>query len=90
MKKIFLIVFIAVFGVTFSTNAQEIYTGCLNIWKSTTGGTAFTKINNWNQPTSNQYTHADIHYLGYHGNKLYCGSDRGVYVSAHNAGNFTN
>ncbi|MFB9097855.1 MULTISPECIES: T9SS type A sorting domain-containing protein [Flavobacterium] len=71
------------------TNAQVVYTGCLNLWKSTTGGGAFTKINDWNQPTTNQYTHADIHYLGFHGNKLFCGSDGGVYVSTDNAASFT-
>ncbi|WP_445722304.1 T9SS type A sorting domain-containing protein [Flavobacterium sp.] len=71
------------------TNPQVVYTGCLNLWKSTTGGGAFTKINNWNQPTANQYTHADIHYLGFHGNKLFCGSDGGVYVSSNNATSFT-
>ena len=63
------------------TNAQEIYVGCLNVWKSTSGGQTFTKLNNWNQPTFPSYTHADIHYLGFYGNKLYCGSDGGVYVS---------
>lgn len=72
-----------------TTNAEEVYTGCLNVWKSTTGGTVFTKINYWDQPSSSQYTHADIHYLGFHGNKLFCGSDGGVYVSSNNATSFT-
>lgn len=71
------------------TNANEIYTGCLNIWKSTNGGANFTKINNWSDPTGPTYTHADIHYLRFYGNKLYCGSDGGVYVSENNATSFT-
>ncbi|MES2748741.1 MAG: T9SS type A sorting domain-containing protein [Bacteroidota bacterium] len=71
------------------TNANEIYTGCMNIWKSTNGGTNFTKLNNWNAPTSQAYTHADIHYLRFFGNKLYCGSDGGVYVSENNGTTFT-
>lgn len=64
-----------------NTNAEEVYTGCLNVWKSTNGGVNFTKINSWSQPFQASYTHADIHYLGFHGSKLYCGSDGGIYVS---------
>ena len=72
-----------------TSNANEIYTGCLNVWKSTDGGVSVTKINYWNQPQSPAYTHADIHYLRYYGNKLYCGSDGGIYVSDNNAASFT-
>lgn len=72
-----------------STNAEEIYTGCLNVWKSTTGGTSATKINSWSNPTGPSYTHADIHYLGFHGNKLFAGTDGGIYVSDNNGANFT-
>jgi len=68
-----------------STDANVVFTGCLNIWKSTNGGTSFTKVNNWSSPTAATYTHADIHFLRYYGNKLYCGSDGGIYVSS-NAG----
>ncbi|MCW1146811.1 VPS10 domain-containing protein [Flavobacterium lacisediminis] len=71
------------------TNANEIYTGCLNVWKSTNGGAAVTKLNNWSSPTAPSYTHADIHYLGFHGNKLFCGSDGGIYVSDNGGTNFT-
>jgi len=72
-----------------STNADEIYTGCLNVWKSTNGGVTMSKINSWSSPTAPSYTHADIHYLGFHGNKLFCGSDGGIYVSQNNGINFT-
>lgn len=71
------------------TNADEIFTGCLNIWKSTNGGAAVTKVNNWNAPTAAAYTHADIHFLRYYGGKLYAGTDGGVYVSSNNGTNFT-
>lgn len=64
-----------------STNENEIYTGCLNIWKSTNGGINLTNVNSWSAPNSASYTHADIHFLKFYGNKLYCGSDGGVYVS---------
>ena len=70
------------------TNAEEVYTGCLNVWKSTNGGASSTKINNWSTYNAT-FTHADIHYLGFHGNKLYCGSDGGIYMSDNNAASFS-
>ncbi len=72
-----------------NTNKDEIYTGCLNVWKSTNGGVAFTKVNNWNAPSAPSYTHADIHYLGFYNGKLFCGSDGGVYRSTNGGTNFT-
>ncbi|BCY27932.1 T9SS type A sorting domain-containing protein [Flavobacterium okayamense] len=71
------------------TNAEEIFTGCLNVWKSSNGGTSFTKINNWSSPSAPSYTHADIHYLGFYGGNLYAGTDGGVYVSQNGGTNFT-
>ena len=72
-----------------TTNADEVYTGCLNVWRSLNGGTSFVRRNVWSNPTSLRYTHADIHFLRYFGNKLFCGSDGGVYVSADNSNSFT-
>ena len=71
------------------TNADEIYTGCLNVWKSTNGGTSVSKINNWSSPTAASYTHADIHFLRFYNGKLFCGSDGGVYRSINGGTNFT-
>ena len=70
-----------------STNAEEIYTGCLNVWKSSNGGTTVTRLNDWNT-YNNRFTHADIHYLGFFGNNFYCGSDGGIYLSQDNGGTF--
>lgn len=72
------------------TNAEVVFTGCLNVWKSSNGGTSFTKVNSWSSPSAAAYTHADIHFLRYYGDKLYCGSDGGIYVSADNGTNFSN
>ncbi len=72
-----------------TTNADEVYTGCLNVWKSTNGGATSTKINSWSEPFSAAYSHADIHFLRYYGDKLYCGSDGGIYVSEDGANSFT-
>lgn len=70
------------------TNADEIYTGCLNVWKSTNGGAAVTKINSWSSPTAASYTHADVHFLRFFGSNLYAGTDGGVYVSSNGGTNF--
>ena len=72
-----------------STDANVVFTGCLNIWKTTDGGTTFTKVNNWSSPAAATYTHADIHFLRYYGNKLYCGSDGGIYVSSNTGTSFS-
>ncbi len=70
------------------TNAEEIYTGCLNIWKSTNGGNNFSKINSWAAKTPS-YTHADIHILRFFNQTLFCGSDGGIYSSANGGASFT-
>ncbi len=69
------------------TNADEVYIGCLNIWKSVDGGNDFTKLNEWflNTPS---YTHADIHTLKFFNDQLFCGSDGGIYVSEDNGNSF--
>ena len=72
-----------------TTNEQEVYTGCLNIWKSTNGGVTSEKINSWSEPFAAAYSHADIHFLRYYGTKLFCGSDGGIYVSEDDAISFT-
>jgi hypothetical protein len=71
-----------------STNAEEIYTGCFNIWKSTNGGTSVTKLNSWSAPQSASYTHGDIHFLRFFGNKFYAGTDGGIYISSNGGTNF--
>ena len=73
-----------------STNAEELYVGCLNVWKSTNGGTAFTQLNNWSSPNTAAYTHADIHFLRDYNGVMYCGSDGGIYSSSDNGLSFTN
>lgn len=62
------------------TNADEIYVGVLNVWKSIDGGDDFTQLNQWFSNTPS-YTHADIHTLKFFGNRLFCGSDGGLFAS---------
>ncbi len=63
------------------TNANEIYTGCLNIWKSTDGGATVTRLNEWNVYNA-KFTHADIHFMQFKNGKLFSGTDGGIYASA--------
>ncbi len=69
------------------TNADEVYVGCLNIWKSSNGGDSFNRVNQWFN-NDQAYTHADIHTLKFFNGKLYCGSDGGIYVSENNGVSF--
>lgn len=65
-----------------TTNANVIYTGGINVWKSTDGGQNFNLKTHWYYPSSPYgYVHADIHNLQSIGNKLFCSSDGGVFTS---------
>jgi len=53
------------------TNKNEVYTGGINVWKSTNGGSSLTALSRWNWPTGSfEYVHADIHTLDFYGNTL--------------------
>lgn len=71
------------------TNENEFFTGVLNIWKSTDGGSTMTKVNNWSSPTQASYTHADIHLLRFYNGQLFAGTDGGFYKSTDGGSNFT-
>ncbi|MET1259100.1 thrombospondin type 3 repeat-containing protein [Flagellimonas sp. DF-77] len=62
------------------TDPEEIHVGVLDVWSSTNGGDNFTKVSDW-RINNASYTHADIHTLKYFNNRLYCGSDGGLFVS---------
>lgn len=71
------------------TNAEEIYIGGINVWKSIDGGVTYSIKSHWYYPPSVGYTHADIHVLEMFGNRLYCGSDGGVFKSTNGGNSFT-
>ncbi|MEY3368177.1 MAG: hypothetical protein RI973_1332 [Bacteroidota bacterium] len=71
-------------------DANEVYIGGINIWKSTDGGTSFTIKTQWEIPNPIGYVHADIHDLTFHGTRLYVGSDGGIYKSEDFGNNWTN
>ncbi|WP_350293801.1 thrombospondin type 3 repeat-containing protein [uncultured Croceitalea sp.] len=71
------------------TDENELYVGAINIWKSTDGGDAFVRLNNNDSDVTPAYTHVDIHTLKFFGNKLFCGSDGGFYVTEDGGTTFT-
>ncbi|WP_445381346.1 thrombospondin type 3 repeat-containing protein [Robiginitalea sp. IMCC43444] len=71
------------------TNADEVYTGAINIWKSIDGGDSFVRLNNNDSDVSQAYTHVDIHTLKFFNNKLYAGTDGGFYVTDDGGLSFT-
>lgn len=68
---------------------NEIYMGCLNIWRSLNGGDSFTRLNRWNVNDA-AYSHADIHTLKFFGDTLFAGTDGGLYISDNGGAVFTN
>ena len=63
------------------TDAEVVFIGGINIWKSTNGGTAWTLNSHWYGGYSKPYVHADIHDLAFlpgSGTTLFAGTDGGV------------
>ena len=63
------------------SSPSTVIAGGLDIYSSTTSGTSLTKRTDWTSTSSTNFSHSDIHFLGYNGSVLYCGSDGGVYKS---------
>ena len=66
------------------TNSNYVVVGGLDIYASTDGGVTLIQKTVWYSTSANNFSHADIHFLGYNGSVLYCGSDGGVYKSSDN------
>ncbi len=65
-------------------NANIIYVGGVNVWKSSDGGTTWVINSHWYGGCSVPSVHADCHYLGYSpaNGHLYAGNDGGVWSTA--------
>ena len=70
------------------SNANIVFVGVLDIWRSDDGGNNFSQKNRWWDSSQDSYTHADIHFLRYFNEKLYAGTDGGIYESSDNANSF--
>ena len=70
-------------------DADMVFVGVLDIWRSTNGGDNFVQMNRWYDRSDPAYTHADIHFMRYFNGRLYAGTDGGIYESSDNASTFT-
>ena len=70
------------------TNANILYMGCLNVWKSINGGNSFTRLNQWFL-NDNAYTHADIHAIKIFNDQVFACTDGGIYMSQNGGASFT-
>lgn len=66
-------------------NADVIYAGGVNVWRSADGGANWNIRSHWYYTGNEPYTHADIHSLDIAGSRILCGSDGGLHMST-NAG----
>lgn len=64
------------------TDYADIMVGGINCWVSANYGWNWSITSVWDNPPGTAYTHADIHALEINplNNKLYCGSDGGIFV----------
>jgi PKD repeat protein len=72
-----------------NSNASRIFTGGINVWRSSNAGTTFNALSQWTYPNNTGYTHADIHFLKTFESRLYCGSDGGIFISNDNGINWS-
>ena len=70
-------------------DANEVHVAGINCWRSLDGGASWggSSTSTWSETAAapGDYTHADVHFLGFFGNSLYSGSDGGVAVTTNNA-----
>ncbi|MSQ78876.1 MAG: hypothetical protein EXR21_04260, partial [Flavobacteriaceae bacterium] len=68
-------------------NANNIFVGGINSWKSTNGGSTFTLMNYWTNGTGVSIVHADKHWMRFHPRSkatkgvLFESNDGGIYYS---------
>ena len=70
-------------------SSSTVIVGGLDIYASTASGASLAQVTYWATSSSVNFSHADIHFLGYNGSILYCGSDGGVYRSTNDGASWT-
>ncbi|OIQ30689.1 MAG: hypothetical protein BM564_00285 [Bacteroidetes bacterium MedPE-SWsnd-G2] len=67
------------------TDINEVHIAGVNTWKSSNGGASFTISSQWTPNNANSqnigYCHADVDILIFNDNKLFVGSDGGIFVA---------
>lgn len=74
------------------TNANTIYTGGVNLWKSTNAGSTMNCVSYWVGPSGGvDGVHADQHVLEFspHSNNVYNGNDGGLYLTTDGGANWS-
>ncbi|CAG0993142.1 Xyloglucanase Xgh74A [Flavobacteriales bacterium] len=74
------------------TNANEVFTGGVNVWRSTDGGVNWVLNAHWYGGFSKPYVHADIHDLIFvpgSGTTVWVGSDGGIFRTTNNGTSYT-
>ncbi|MCB0762206.1 MAG: T9SS type A sorting domain-containing protein [Flavobacteriales bacterium] len=70
-------------------DANRVIVGGVNLWESDNGGLNWDLNAYWVWPPSgSNYVHADIHHLDFYDNKLWCGSDGGIFRSSNEGSSF--
>ncbi len=61
-------------------DANVVYTGGINIWRTTDGGKSFEMVSHWTGGYNKPYVHADIHFLDFdtYNGYLFSGNDGGI------------
>jgi PKD repeat protein len=62
-------------------NANTVWVGGVNVWKSTNGGANWTIQSHWFYAGTQPYTHADIHSLDVYNGNVWCATDGGAFRS---------
>lgn len=78
-------------GLTVSpVNKNEVFAACVNIWRSTNGGSSWNIRAHWYGDQGLPYVHADIHHMDYHPltGALYVCSDGGIDISTNSGASF--
>jgi PKD repeat protein len=73
------------------TNANNVFVGGVNTWRSTNGGTSWSISNHWTGSCSVTAVHADKHYLAYQNgtSTLFECNDGGFYKTTNNGSSWT-
>ncbi len=73
------------------SDANTVYVGGVNLWKSTNGALSFNIVNHWSGCSGIQTVHADKHFLAFQNNSstLFEANDGGLYKTSNGGASWT-